>query len=46
MENARLSVDIEVDEVALHEAYVPQFRRIVDEGVASVTSAYNSVNGE
>lgn len=26
MENARLSVDIEVDEVALHEAYVPQFR--------------------
>jgi beta-glucosidase len=45
MENARFSVDIEVDEVALHEVYLPHFRRIVDEGVASVMSAYNSVNG-
>jgi hypothetical protein len=42
MENARFSVDIEVDEVALHEVYLPHFRRIVDEGVASVMSAYNS----
>jgi beta-glucosidase len=46
MENARFSVDIEVDEVALHEVYLPHFRRIVDEGVASVMTAYNSVNGE
>jgi len=46
MENARFSVDIDVDEVALHETYLPHFRRIVDEGVASVMSAYNSVNGE
>lgn len=46
MENARFTVDIEVDEVALHEVYLPHFRRIVDEGVASVMSAYNSVNGE
>lgn len=46
MENARFSVDIEVDEVALHEIYLPHFKRIVDEGVASVMSAYNSVNGE
>ncbi len=46
MENARFSVDIEVDEVALHEVFLPQFRRIADEGVASVMSAYNSVNGE
>ncbi|HEX3796796.1 MAG TPA: glycoside hydrolase family 3 N-terminal domain-containing protein [Acidimicrobiales bacterium] len=45
MENARFSVDIEVDEVALHEVYLPHFKRIVDEGVASVMSAYNSVNG-
>jgi beta-glucosidase len=45
MENARFSVDIEVDDVALHEVYLPHFRRIVDEGVASVMSAYNSVNG-
>ncbi len=46
MENARFTVDITVDEVALHEVYLPHFRRIVDEGVAVVMSAYNSVNGE
>lgn len=46
MENARFSVDIEIDEVALHEVYLPHFRRIVGEGVAAVMSAYNSVNGE
>lgn len=45
MENARFSVDVEVDEVALHEVFLPHFRRIVDEGVAAVMSAYNSVNG-
>jgi beta-glucosidase len=46
MENARFKVDITVDEVALHEVFLPQFKRIVDEGVAAVMSAYNSVNGE
>ena len=46
MENARFRVDISVDEVALHEVYLPHFRRIIDEGVASVMSGYNSVNGE
>lgn len=46
MENARFSVDITVDETALHEVFLPQFRRIVDQGVAAVMSAYNSVNGE
>jgi len=46
MENARFSVDVTVDEVALHEVYLPHFKRIVDEGVAVVMGAYNSVNGE
>jgi beta-glucosidase len=46
MENARFSVDIEVDEVALHEVFLPHFKRVIDEGAASVMSAYNSVNGE
>jgi len=46
MENARFSVDIQVDDVALHEVFLPHFKRVVDEGVASVMSAYNSVNGE
>ncbi len=46
MENARFSVDVTVDEQALHEVFLPHFRRIVDEGVACVMSAYNAVNGE
>ncbi len=46
MENARFKVDVTVDDEALHEVFLPHFRRIVDEGVASVMSAYNSVNGE
>ncbi len=45
MENARFSVNIEVDDTALHEVYLPHFRRVVNEGVAAVMSAYNSVNG-
>lgn len=45
MENARFRVDVEIDDVALHEVYLPHFRRIVDEGVACVMSAYNRLNG-
>lgn len=46
MENARFKVNVTVSERALHEVYLPHFKRVVDEGVASVMSAYNSVNGE
>ena len=46
MENARFKVDVTIDPRALHEVYLPHFRRVVDEGVASVMSAYNSLNGE
>jgi beta-glucosidase len=46
MENARFTVDITVDEAALHDVYLPHFKRVVDEGVAVVMSAYNSVDGE
>jgi len=45
MENARFTVDVTVDERALHEVYLPHFERVAAEGVASVMSAYNSVNG-
>lgn len=45
MENARFSVDVTVDERALHEVYLPHFERVAGEGVASTMSAYNSVNG-
>src|SRR4051794_13801580 len=46
MENARFTVDVRVDEPALHEVYLPHFRQVVESGVASVMSAYNSLNGE
>ncbi|MGQ0830710.1 MAG: beta-glucosidase family protein [Microthrixaceae bacterium] len=46
MENARFKVDVQVDDQTLHEVFLPHFRRIVDEGVACVMSAYNFVNGE
>ena len=46
MENARFTVDVECDEKVLHEVYLPHFRRIIEEGVAAVMSAYNSVNGQ
>lgn len=46
MENARFKVDVKVDEDVLHEVYLPHFRRIIEGGVASVMSSYNSVNGE
>jgi len=46
MENARFAVDVTVDEVSLHEVFLPHFRRVVEEGVACVMTAYNSMNGE
>ena len=45
MENARFKVDVTADERALHEVYLAHFKRVADEGVASVMSAYNSLNG-
>ena len=46
MENARFTIDVTIDERALHEVYLPHFKTIIDAGVASVMSAYNKVNGE
>jgi beta-glucosidase len=46
MENARFLVDVTASPRALHEVYLPHFRRCVDAGVACIMSAYNSVNGE
>ena len=46
MENARFTVDVTADDRALHEVYLPHFRRVVEAGVASVMSSYNSLNGE
>jgi beta-glucosidase len=46
MENARFTVDVTADDAALHEVYLAHFRRVVDEGVLGIMTAYNSVNGE
>ena len=46
MENARFTVDVTIDEAALHDVYLPHFKRAADEGIAAIMSSYNSVNGE
>ncbi len=46
MENARFKVDVQIDDRALHEVYLPHFKRAIDAGCASVMSAYNKINGE
>lgn len=46
IENSRFQADILVDDSALHEVYLPHFRRVIESGCMSVMSAYNSVNGE
>jgi beta-glucosidase len=45
IDNARFKIDVVADERTLHEVYLPHFKRVIDEGVACVMSAYNSVNG-
>ena len=45
IENNRTYVNINVDERTLHEVYFPHFKKIADNGVASIMSAYNKVNG-
>ena len=46
IENSRMEVDVRVAEEVLKSVYLPHFERVVREGVASVMSAYNSLNGE
>jgi beta-glucosidase len=46
IEDTRFEVDVQLDERTLREIYLPHFQRAVTEAhVASVMSAYNSVNG-
>lgn len=45
MEDARFRVDVRVTDATLHEVYLPHFRTVIEAGVDSVMSAYNSVNG-
>lgn len=46
IEDSRLDINVIIDERTLREAFLPQFRKVVQDGpVASVMSAYNQVNG-
>ena len=46
IENARFRVDVRVDPETLDNVYLVPYQRVVQEGVAAVMTAYNSVNGE
>ncbi|MGH3639935.1 MAG: glycoside hydrolase family 3 C-terminal domain-containing protein [Mycobacterium sp.] len=46
IENTRFTIDVTVDEHALHEVYLPHFKAVIDAGADSVMSSYNSVNGD
>jgi beta-glucosidase len=46
IENSRFKVDVRVAPHVLDRVYLPHFKAVVDEGVASIMSAYNSLNGE
>jgi len=45
IERSRFRVDVQASDRALHEVYLPQFKRCVDQGVVSVMTAYNRLNG-
>jgi beta-glucosidase len=45
IETARFKVNVLADRQALDRVYLAHFRRIVDEGVASVMTSYNALNG-
>ncbi len=45
IENARFKVNVKMDERTLREVYLPHFKRCVEEGCATIMSAYNKVRG-
>jgi len=45
IENTRFKLNVKVDQRTLREIYLPHFKTCVENGVASIMSAYNKVNG-
>ena len=41
MEDLRFYVDVHIDDRALHEVYLPHFKKCVDAGAQSIMGAYN-----
>jgi len=46
IEYSRFKVDVQISERTLREVYLPHFKRCIEEGCATVMSAYNKVRGE
>ncbi len=46
MENNRFGGSMNMSERTLQEVYLPHFKKVVQNGVASIMSAYNRLNGE
>ena len=45
MENNRFGGSMNMDERTLQEVYLPHFKKVIQNGAASVMSAYNKLNG-
>jgi beta-glucosidase len=46
IENARFKVNVKMNERTLREVYLPHFKRCIEEGCATVMSAYNKFRGK
>ncbi|MFX1409423.1 MAG: beta-glucosidase [Promethearchaeota archaeon] len=46
IEFARFKINVEMKERTLREVYLPHFKRCIDEGCATVMTAYNKLRGE
>jgi len=46
IEFSRFKVNVKMDERTLREVYLPQFKRCVEEGCATIMSAYNKLRGK
>ncbi len=46
MEYSRFKVNVQISERTLREVYLPHFKRCIEDGCATVMSAYNKVRGE
>ena len=46
IENIRFDVNVDCDEVTLHEVYLPHFKACIDAGAMSIMGAYNLFRGD
>ena len=46
IEDSRFKVNVKMDERTLREVYLPQYKKCIEEGCATVMSAYNKFRGQ